>query len=235
MKVGITERGDAGVDFSWEKKLLPANIIISKDLNDKLIEKLVEHKDKVIFHMTCTGFGSSKLEPNVKSPVYTKEQFNKLINAGFPVNQVVLRIDPIIPVNWGIDVLNNMLQYFSDTGIKRVRYSFLDLYPHVKERFKQEGVALPYNTFCASDEMIANALNVIEKYSSIYEFEACAENTPHKLGCISNKDLSILGIESDEEPCGFQRKGCLCIAGKTELLTNKTRCKHKCLYCYWKD
>ena len=38
---GITERGDAGLDFEWENHLQPGNIIISKSLNDKLIEKLV--------------------------------------------------------------------------------------------------------------------------------------------------------------------------------------------------
>ena len=31
------------------------------------------------------------------------------------------------------------------------------------------------------------------------------------------------------------RNGCLCLACKKEMLTQKHPCAHKCLYCYWKD
>ena len=47
MKIGITERGDAGIDFSWVEKLYDANVIISKSLSDKLIANLVENKEKI--------------------------------------------------------------------------------------------------------------------------------------------------------------------------------------------
>lgn len=109
------------------------------------------------------------------------------------------------------------------------------MYPHVKERFKKVNVPVPYHTFCCPDYMKQNALKLFKEYESIYEFEACAEDTPHKLGCISQKDFNILNIREIVNPCGFQRTGCLCVAGKTELLTNRKRCTHECLYCYWKD
>lgn len=51
IKIGVTERGDAGIDFSWVQKLYPANVIIFKNLNDKLIDNLVRNKDKIIFHI----------------------------------------------------------------------------------------------------------------------------------------------------------------------------------------
>ena len=43
-KVGITERGDGGLDFSWVDKIkdLKACIVISKNINDKLIKHLLE-------------------------------------------------------------------------------------------------------------------------------------------------------------------------------------------------
>lgn len=85
MKVGITERGDAGLDFSWVEKLLPLNVIITKNLNDTIIKHLVNNKDKIILHMTCTGLGSTVIEPNVPNVEFTYSQIRKLIKEGFPV------------------------------------------------------------------------------------------------------------------------------------------------------
>jgi DNA repair photolyase len=235
VKVGITERGDPGLDFSWVNKLLPANIIITKNLNNTMIEHLITNKDKVILHMTCTGLGATKVEPKVPNVNFTHKQIHKLIQSGFPVQQIVLRIDPIIPLKVVLkERVKKVLDLFKDTGIKRVRYSFLDMYPHVKERLINAGMNLPYETFCCPDYMKNNSLELLKQYEDIYEFEACAEDTPHKLGCISQKDFDILGIKEEAEPAGYQRKGCLCVAGKTELLNNKKKCPHGCLYCYWK-
>ena len=235
IKVGITERGDAGIDFSWVDKLLDANIIISKYLNDGLINELINYKEKVIFHVTCTGYGETALEPNVHNFIWTHQQILKLVDMGFPVNQIVLRVDPIIPTSKGLDRVDGVLDCFSDTGIKRVRYSFIDMYPHVKERFNNAKIPIPFTTFCAPKEMISNALEMLNCYEDKYELESCAESTKHQLGCISQKDFDILSITEHVEPAGYQRKGCMCIAGKTELLNSKTQCPNGCLYCYWKD
>jgi len=241
INVGITERGDAGLDFSWTKRLMRANIIISKNLNDQLIYCLIKHKDRVIFHMTCTGWGSSFMEPNVPEPYFSYQQVEKLLNAGFPLKQLVLRVDPIIPTVVGRLISEVALDLFSllagDNKL-RVRYSFLDMYPHVKERFRQHKMPLPYTSFKAPDDEIHNTLEMLSKYTKYYDFESCAEDTIHKIGCISHKDLEALGISDDfnETRAPQQRQGCLCPgASKVELLRNTTCCQHGCLYCYWKD
>jgi DNA repair photolyase len=235
MKVGVTERGDAGIDFSWADKLLDVNIIISKNLNDSLISLLLKNKPKIIFHMTCTGMGGTVIEPNVPGLVSTYWNVMRLIESGFPPRQIVLRVDPIVPTMKGIFTADRVLRNFVDSGVKRVRYSFLDMYPHVADRFAKADVKIPYTSFCAPQRMIEDALKMLSNWESIYEFEACTENTPHQLGCISKKDFDILGINYDPAVGGFQRPGCLCIAGKTELLTSKRRCPNGCLYCYWRD
>lgn len=236
IKFGITERGDPGLDFSWVDKLLGANIIVTKNLNDKMIEHLIANKEMIILHITCTGLGATKIEPKVPNMKFTYNQTHKLINNGFPVNQIVLRVDPIIPLKIVLEQrVKVVLDLFKDTGIKRMRYSFLDMYSHVKERLIKAGMNLPYESFCCPDYMKQDALKLLKQYEDTYEFEACAENTYHQLGCISQKDFDILGIKEEAQPVGYQRKGCMCIAGKTELLSIKTRCPHGCLYCYWKD
>lgn len=240
IKFGITEAGDAGLDFSWADKLLDGNIIISKHVtayNENFIEKLLQNKEKIILHATCTGYGGTKMEPNVPEPKKVYEGVTALINRGFPVEQIVLRTDPIIPTEIGIDHVRQVWYLFKDTGIKRVRYSIIDMYKHTRERILAEYGRLPFCGFKASKEMIDHLLNAMTFYKGdFYDFEACAEDLPDKVGCISKKDHEILGLDtSDIQIGGFQRKGCLCCAGKTELLSNKKRCPSRCLYCYWKD
>ena len=59
MKIGITEYGDAGVDFRWENKLkeIDGVILITKNLNDTFIKKVLNHMSEIpiVVHCTCTG------------------------------------------------------------------------------------------------------------------------------------------------------------------------------------
>lgn len=239
IRFGITERGDAGLDFNWFDKLLPANILITKSMNDSFIQSVIlAHNDgrKIIIHCTCTGFGGKPVEKKVPTKEWTHEQVKKLIGLGFPVDRIVLRVDPIVPTDKGIQTAMSVLELFKDTGIKRVRYSFLDMYSHVKERFRTNGIPIPYTSFQAPIEMQAKAVQALSCYEDMYELESCAENTKHRLGCISQKDFEILDIPTNEMTLSLkgQRSTCLCVGNKTELLTSKRPCPHQCLYCFWK-
>lgn len=235
MKFGITERGDAALDLSWVKKMCPGNIIISKELTPNLASVLLDNASRIIFHMTCTGYGRTVIEPNVPAPEETKSAVCGLIAAGFPVSHIVLRVDPIIPTAKGIARAKHILDLFRETGIKRVRYSYLDMYPHVIKRFGQAGYPVPYSSFTAPPEMQDAAEKMLKGFQNVYELEACAEKTPNQLGCLSQKDYDILGLPFSPKENEFakQRPMCLCCADKTELLTSKTQCAHGCIYCYW--
>jgi DNA repair photolyase len=234
-QIGVTERGDPSLDFSWVSKLRPINIIITKNLTDEMIEQLLVNRDKIILHLTCTGMGGTALEPNIKPVEFTYNQVKKLISQGFQVEHIVLRIDPVIPTPRGIETFRGVIEKFKDTGIKRVRYSFLDMYSHVAERFINAGIRLPYESFTAPDSMINNALRVIESYDDDYYFECCAEKTQHSNGCISELDIILMRAKINVVPGGCQRRDCRCLKNKTELLESTNRCAYACLYCYWKD
>lgn len=231
MYIGTTECGDPGLVFDWVNNLQPANIIITKNLNDTLIQHILTHQKQIILHVTCTGYGGTKLEPNVPDYHWTFNQVQKLISLGFPKEQLVLRIDPIIPTHLSRTL--KVLELFEGT-IKRCRYSFLDMYPHVLTRFKTAHIRIPYTSFNAPKEVQQTALEAISKFD--YDFESCAEFTPHKLGCASKKDLQILGITDYVPPQNArkQRYSCSCLP-KKQLLPFGTKCAHKCLYCFWKD
>lgn len=82
-QIGITETYDPCFVSDWETKLLDVNIIISKELSDEMIEKLLIVQDKVIFHHTVTGQGGTILEPGVK---HQNSNLNNLKNLWIEVS-----------------------------------------------------------------------------------------------------------------------------------------------------
>lgn len=228
-KIGITERGDAGLDFSWVNKAKDYDgiILITKHLSHKFIEEA--SKINCIVHATITGHGGTIYEPDTPNLLMSKLYFDLLLNALGP-ERVVLRIDPIIPDNRGIAKAVNVYEQLHIKGENntRVRISFMDNYPHVKERFIRAGLEpLPYYFHAP--------LELRQKIASYFpDAEICGEPGFDCIGCISEKDLKILRITDDPIIGGWQRSACKCLIYKTEMLNNKGRCKHQCLYCYWK-
>lgn len=251
MKIGITERGDASIDYQWKGKLpsVDGAILITKNLTDQFIDTVIkcyENGDKLIVHATCTGWGETDFEPNVPDYKTQLHQLKKLINKGFPADYCVLRIDPIFPTLSGLKRVMEVLHEFEkqQTGIQRIRISIYDEYNHVKERLKAAGYNPCYGkNFYASQKQMENVANALRSFS--YQFETCAEdllvkkypNSFKQVGCVSNKDIELMGLEPvlNKEENGQQRTGCHCLTCKTELLTNKYRCPNQCIYCYWRD
>lgn len=244
MKIGITERGDPSLDFSWVEKAAEMDgiILITKNLTDKVIRNVLPFIDKTIFHISCTGFGGTIVEPNI--PEYTDqlEQAFKLKHWGVPIERIVIRVDPIIPTAVGLKRAVNVIEKASEIGFKRFRISLVDCYPHVRERFLKANLKLPYGNSFVPDEMSINRTNkalkeLKEKYPDIV-FESCSEGVlteAESIGCVSVRDFNLLGLDTSKiDDAGYQRKGCLCCSAKTELLTEKKQCPYKCLYCYWK-
>lgn len=230
--IGITERGDAGLDFSWVEQVpnTDFSILITKNINNKFIDEVIKMKEKIIVNATITGMGGTVVEPRVPSVSVSIGQLEKLIAKGFPAEQIVLRIDPIIPTTKGINTALNVLEAANHLGIKRCRISILDMYKHVEARFKNAGIKVPVYDLKQAYE---DVLKAIGPYMDKWEFEACAESFPFQTGCISQKDADILNNPVVLVGNKGQRKGCLCPRNKCELLSHRSQCQHGCLYCYW--
>lgn len=250
-KIGITEAGDAGLDLSWVKKLdtIDGAILVTKCISPDFYDAVLANKDKLVVHATFTGYGRSILEPCVPPPYEEFDAINVLVKAGFPQEKVVIRVDPIIPTEKGLGKALAVLESFMDVGYHRYRISVIDMYPHVRERFKKAGLPLPYGDgFSPSRDQLAAVdamlLETKEYWTNLghpateLRIESCAEpllKESLQCGCISSYDLKLLGLDPAEgNSQGYQRKNCLCYSGKTELLQHKHPCNHGCLYCYWK-
>ena len=253
LRIGITERGDAGLDLSWTHRLsaMDGAILITKNLNDHFRQALRDaaQTKPVILHAGCTGWGGSALEPRVPRYDETLARLNAIVGDGtLPLSRCVLRIDPIVPTPEGLGavrkVLDGMLACENLQGI-RVRISVLDEYRHVKKRLRSRGWAsfYPGDAFQASPEQFAAVQALLDEYHDRHGvvFETCAEpaltgDAVLRTGCVSAVDLTEMGLpvpDAGTNPQG--RGGCLCLSCKTELLTCKAQCPHGCLYCYWKS
>ena len=249
-KIGITEAGDAGIDLSWAGKLSSVDgaILVTKNINSDFIKKVLEHRSKLIVHVTCTGYGGTVLEPHVPTPRLQRCAATDMVLRGFPRERVVIRVDPIIPTEKGLE---RALDTIMKEGFNRFRISVIDMYPHARDRFKNAGLPLPYGEtgffpdkeqLADVDEMIREAREYWASFSrdpARLRIESCAEPGLRETipcGCVSSFDLALLGLDtSDVDSVGPQRPKCMCYSGKTELLAHKQRCPHGCLYCYWRD
>lgn len=241
-------------------------VIITKNLNKAVTDAILNlHRQgfPLIVHATTTGWGDTKLErcqPHWRQLFWVRH----LLESGIPANRLVIRIDPIFPNETGLNKVSAVLREAQHLELLqegvRLRISILDEYTHVKRRLLANGLTPLYgNDFYASPDMMGYTARRLARWAHRHAtdnpgcppitFETCAEDqlscyVPQDLrnpflsrGCISAKDLEVLGLPMPPAPRENMqnRKGCHCLDVKTELLKQRHPCPHKCLYCYWKD
>lgn len=255
MKIGITERGDASRDLSWvfacsgDTPKVDGAILITKDCSKPFrdnVLKLQRHDFPMVIHATCTGWGGTPMEPNVPNFQVQLENLKALINAGFPKENTVLRLDPIIPTKEGILrarlVLESLFQENKDLCGIRIRTSIMDGYRHALARMKNRGFDTTTLYFKPTNQQIDAIADMLLSYDFLYEVcaePALAKRNPDKfieIGCISEKDLHLMNLPVPKTTLNPQKRyGCKCLSCKTELLSGRNPCGHECAYCYWKD
>jgi hypothetical protein len=236
VKIGITERGDAAVNFDqWVDKLdqVDGAILITKDPHFILQHWRDFDSSKCIIHCTITGWGGSKLEPNVATPGDALWSYWQLCERA--PEQIVLRIDPIIPTKVGLRKAKRVYE----ARHSRVRTSILDLYTHVRKRlagtYKEIDDLLKTHPESEGIHLPLPIRQEILRKTFEYDVEICGEPDMPCTGCVSLTDLRILGLPVPlQAQKSRQRKACACLSVKKELLTRKQPCKHGCLYCYWR-
>lgn len=229
MQIGITERGDSAVDQSWLKWVVDGNpaILISKNPGRLYVLLHCHTKNpNVIVHSTITGYGGTIVEPNVPKPADALDGYKRLVEK-LGSERVVLRVDPVIPTIKGRALAKQIIDMAGLLAKTRVRISFLDLYPHVKQRLAAKKVPPLDYDFHAPLELRK------EIWGELGFPEICGEPGFNCVGCISGTDCAVLGVEIEQKDFK-QRPTCSCVGNKFELLNNKKQCSHGCIYCYWK-
>ena len=201
-------------------------VLITKRLSKDFINKAANSNS--LIHATITGWGGTPIEPHVMNVEESAVLFQEAV-AVLGAERVVLRIDPIIPTEEGVERAEAVFRklHLEIKERTRVRISFLDNYPHVKARFIAAGIPpLPYSFHAPLQQRQA----LLKRFPGA---EVCGEPGLPCTGCLSKKDLEVLGLRQTLGE-GNQRQTCHCLASKTEVFSVRGRCPHGCLYCYWK-
>ena len=238
-EVGITEGSDPSIETkNWQRWVFefgrPA-ILISKDPL-QMFKHLQKHTTaNIIIHCTITGLAQTALEPNVPD-VDTSIRGFFILAKLFGPERVVLRIDPIFPYGKFLAKAIGVHKTVKKEWEKRyphnklrVRISFMDMYPHVQERFAKLGIAIPWGT--SFHAPLARRSLV---WRHLGQPEVCGEPEMLSTGCVAERDLDILGIKKRSTAVTGQRKACMCLAVKRELQPRRGQCAFKCTYCYWR-
>jgi hypothetical protein len=268
MRIGFTEAGDGGLDLSWYNPFVAGAVdgvvVVTKNVTGEktrraLLAANAERPGRVILHAGCTGLGSTWLEPRVPAPDAQLDAVATLVNDGFPLDHVVVRVDPVIPrpdtlacAEYAIQGATNRRLLLPDGYGARLRISVYDEYAHVKRRLADRG----YEPFYEGDRFRSNAgentavmdmlARAVPRGTAV---RTCAEVTlvaqskdrddieMVAQGCLSEEDLSLMGLAlpANTGVNPQHRGGCLCLTCKTELLKNRRPCPHGCVYCYWRD
>lgn len=259
--IGMTEAGDAGRDLSWFEKLTSDDayagaILITKYGQSPAFQQKVRELFSIkpcIIHFGCTGWGSTAMEPGNVPPEELISSIRSFIDSGFPAENIVLRIDPIIPTPEGLEKAKAVLALSQRIipDVTRIRISIYDDYHAARAEMIRRGYQPIDHITKWKNEMerrpterqiqrVAGALMAAAPHQ---KFELCAEpelndflpDIFHWSGCLSKKDCDIMGITVPDGIGinGQNRFGCRCLMMKKELLSNKRRCPNNCAYCYW--
>ena len=248
MQIGITRNFEPSQDLTVFYRLKDINILITKDLRNVVFQNLIlKYSDKIILHCNCTGWGSTPAEPKIPHPATMYNNIVHLINSGFPKERIILRIDPIIPSEIGLNAFELVLSTFRNLGIKRCKISLLRMYKHITERpmFLEISTAVgcPYYSdiedkifYSPNNYQTQQVLDICKKYETDYTFEYCNlghyKDTEYSIGCVSNKDLELFGINDVIiNPSRIENSKCKCPTNIIELSQFKKQCNNKCLYC----
>lgn len=260
-EIGITREYDASQDISLFTRLKPlGNIIVTRDLrNPVFFKNILKNKKNIILHVVVSGYGESPLEPKTPHPRTMYESIANLIRSGFPKSQIVLRIDPVIPSEQGTQVLSMVLEAFATLHIKRCRIKLLHLNKNVISREVWNYLQYfgrmenPYYNQVEnkvysgpSRKHISRVYELLKSFSTQYEFETCTCDEYNDidplplLGCVSFKDLKILGVtDVNLIPNLDKKKKCRCPVNAKEILKidrkiKNVQCQLHCVHCLHK-
>lgn len=146
-KIGITNHGDAGIDFQWVKVLEQSNsldcaVILTRCLNEEMVKPLLRFQHKIILGISASGYAGTAIEPHTPATDRILQVLSDLLDKGFPQKQVLLHIAPVISTAKGLKRANEVFHVFSET-VTHIRTNLIETNPVIQERFAALGMPLP--------------------------------------------------------------------------------------------
>lgn len=191
-------------------------IFITKTVPDKnTLKKLLNFTQNPFIYITITGYGGTILEPDIPDWFNTLVQAEELKKTtGF--QGLVIRINPIIPTEKGIEKALKVFQTAISKGFDKFSYEMLQLTEETREKFQKNRLPMP------PDISKANPLTLLKFKDKIDEWK---QNGIRIVSVFDIRDMRI-----PEE----YRKKYKFDENKEKKKTTKPlppTCGHRCLLC----
>ncbi len=115
--IKLEQIGEAGFNQLLNKNTF--TVINTKHLTERFVNFCITNKHRVFLHLNISGMNGSVLEPNIPSVKSTIELLSSLFNKGFPVKQVLIILNPILPNMNSIKAIELFLKLFAQFEISR--------------------------------------------------------------------------------------------------------------------
>lgn len=113
---------DPSLDYTWIDKMTDINIINTRNLNQQLCDVFLANKHRIFIHLYLSGMGKTPFEPNIPSVKTIFEYLKYLVRNGFPINQILIVINPILPNDNGLKALKLLLKVLTEYKELRLRW-----------------------------------------------------------------------------------------------------------------
>lgn len=214
------------ISFTGKESLGVLNVLKTRHLsvaNAALLDFLLANRSSVVLHVLCSGMGATSFEPGVPGAEKVREAVEILVANGFPVSQMVLRIQPLFINSSGMRNAERVLNLFRDSGICRVRYEPLNMTKRLQAEFMKNYGRIPVITHDPK-KIVGDLYDFIHSYG-YYDFETDLTGSYDFLPVVSTKDLLTLGISATGF-FTFDNHGAL-----PYRAIGKHRCNAGCIYC----
>ena len=93
--------------------------------DEEFVRFLLKNKESIRLECICSGYGSSAFEPDVPNYKEVLESLVLLIEQGFPISRIIVKISPLICNDKGITQAQRVVNAIRGSGIYRLKISKL--------------------------------------------------------------------------------------------------------------
>lgn len=205
--ISYYKSGNPCSNFEWVTRLSDINIIQSKVITDDFINICLSNKNRIFLHIVISGMGKTIFEPNIPSVKQTFLQLTKLINSGFPQNQILVIVSPILSNDNGLKSLELLLRVFTEFKILRLRFVRFNLlqYKSVNDDFKKQNGYEPEHIISKKsyiEKFVVSNDNILKRPSTkkIMVYLNKTSNFFKDYYKLLRKYETIISIDKGEEP-----------------------------------
>lgn len=197
---------DPTIDYSWVNLLTEVNIINTKKFTKEFLDICLSNKHRIFLHVYINGMGQTPFEPNIQTVKYMFEGLKYLVNNGFPIKQILVCINPILPNDNGLKAMKLLLRVLTEYKELRLRWvrtqilSYKDVSDLTSE-FKSNSLKIKNQYKFGGKSVISNdnILKRISELKPLYQYLFKTESFYKEYYKVLDQYKSIINIDSGDE------------------------------------